>query len=256
VQSALAYDGLMRDFDSTLWRISEFERARDAGLVGPGTYVDRDTLLPTTLLGDLQRLEADPGNNDVLEVIAACLRNQEAALLYLSHGQYVWPVTLFPRQQLYHSPCDVSDIAAEASLARLKLISAEPPGVKPPGHSMHERVAAANKYRPIAPLLWAVALNGPRDALLTEISGKAVYRLLCRVDELPATIGALKPAAVRMRQQSASLRDIARWPGMSPQRAHRLLNALYLNGALMVTRSHPAARDEPTGWRSLFSRRR
>jgi hypothetical protein len=246
----------MRDFDSTLWRISEFERAREAGLVGPGTYADRDTLLPTTLLADLQRLEANPAANDVLEVIAACMRNREAALLYLAHGPYVWPVTLFPRQQLYHSPCDVTDISAEASLARLTLISAEPPGVKPPGHAIHERIAAAHKYRPVAPLLWAVALNGPRDSLLAEISGKAAYRLLARVDELPATIGALKPAAVRLRQESSSLRDIARWPGMSPQRASRLLNALYLTGALMVTRSHAAARDEPTGWRSLFSRRR
>jgi hypothetical protein len=245
----------MRDFDSTLWRISEFERAREAGLLDPHADVDRPTLLPTTLLADLQRLEADPSANDVLEVIAACMRNREAALLYLAHGPYVWPVTLFPREQLYHSPCDVSDISMEASLSRLTLISAEPPGVKPPGHPMRERIAAPDKYRPVLHLLWAVALNGPRETLLTEISGKAAYRLLGRVDELPAAIGALKPAAVRLRQETASLRDIARWPGMSPQRASRLLNALYLSGALMVTRSNPAARDEPKGWRSLFSRR-
>src|SRR4051812_37347932 len=115
----------MQDFDSTLWRISEFERAREAGRVGSGAHPDRPTLLPTTLLADLQRLETDPSANDVLEVIAACLRNREAALLYLAHGPYVWPVTLFPRQQLYHSPCDVSDISAEASLSGLTLISAE-----------------------------------------------------------------------------------------------------------------------------------
>jgi hypothetical protein len=246
----------MRDFDSTLWRISEFERAREAGLIGFGAHAHRDTLLPTTLLADLRRLEADPLANDVLEVIAACIRNREAALLYLAHGPYVWPVTLFPREQLYHSPCDVTNISDEASLSGLKLINAEPPGVKPPGHAMRERITAVDKYRPMASLLWAVALNGPRDTLLTEISGKAAYRLLCPVSELPAAIGALHPAAVRLRQASASLRDIARWPGMSPQRASRLLNALYLNGALMVTRSGLVAGEAPSGWRSLFSRRR
>jgi hypothetical protein len=246
----------MRDFDSTLWRISAFERARESGTASPDFGFDRPTLLPTTLMADLQRLEASPAGNDVLEVIAACIRNREAALLYLAHGAYVWPVTLFPKQNLYHSPVDVSDIAAETSLSRLKLISAEPPGVMPPGHTRHERVAAIDKYRPIASLLWAVALNGPREHVLGEIGGKAAYRLTGRIDELPGALGALQPAAVRLRQESASLRDIAAWPGMSPQRASRLLNALYLTGGLMITRSHPAARDEPAGWRGLFGRKR
>lgn len=246
----------MRDFDSTLWRISAFERARAADEASPGFGFDRPTLLPTTLMADLQRLEGTPAANDVLEVVAACIRNREAALLYLAHGPYVWPVTLFPTQQLYHSPVDVTDIAAETSLARLTLISAEPPGVMPPGHSRHERVAAIDKYRPLSALLWAVALNGPRDNLLGEIGGKAAYRLSSRIEDLPSALGALQPAAFRLRQDSASLREIAAWPGMSPQRAARLLNALYLSGGLMVTRSHPSARDEPAGWRSLFGRRK
>ncbi len=246
----------MRDFDSTLWRISAFERARAAGEASHGVGFDRPTLLPTTLMADLQRLEANPAANDVLEVLAACLRNREAALLYLAHGPYVWPVTLFPAQQIYHSPVDVSDIAAETSLARLKLISAEPPGVMPPGHPRHERVAASDKYRPLAALLWAVALNGPRDNVLGEIGGKAAYRLSGRIEDLPSALGALQPAAIRLRQDSASLREMAAWPGMSPQRAARLLNALYLSGSLMVTRSHPAARDEAPGWRGFFGRRK
>ena len=55
---------------STLWRISAFERAREAGQAGLFAG-DRPTLLPTTLLADLQQLESDPVNGDVLEVIAA-----------------------------------------------------------------------------------------------------------------------------------------------------------------------------------------
>jgi hypothetical protein len=41
------------------------------------------------------------------------------------------------------------------------------------------------------------------------------------------------------------LREIATWPGMSVERAARLVNALYLARSLMVMRSHPAARAEP-----------
>ena len=81
----------MKDFEpSTLWRISAFEQARNAGRLGPGDE-NRPTLLPTTLLADLQQLHNDPSNNDVLEVIGACVRNREAALLYLEHGTNVWP---------------------------------------------------------------------------------------------------------------------------------------------------------------------
>jgi hypothetical protein len=42
---------------------------------------------------------------------------------------------------------------------------------------------------------------------------------------------------------------------MSVERASRLLNALYLNGALLVSRSHPAARDAPVKWSRFFGRR-
>ena len=65
-------------------------------------------MLPTTLLADLDRLDADPANNDVLEIVAACMRHREAALLYLQYEELLWPVTLFPRSMLYHSPRDMA----------------------------------------------------------------------------------------------------------------------------------------------------
>jgi hypothetical protein len=107
---------------------------------------------------------------------------------------------------------------------------------------MHERVGRMEHYHPLKPLLWNIALNGPRNELLSEIAGHAAYRVtLSREDRLLAP-GALGPAADRLRRESVSLRDIAKWPGMSTDRACRLLNALYLTSALMVMRSHPAAR--------------
>ncbi len=248
----------MDTFDtSTLWRISDFQRAREAGQRGLSSADDRPTLLPTTLLADLQQLQRDPVNGDVVEVIAACLRHREPALLYLGYGDFVWPVTLFPREFLYHSPRDVADMGSGAALARLSLISAEPPGVRPPGHAMHERIASATKYHPMPALLWAVALNGPRSEVLTEIGGRVAYKLVSGgARDLPSSLGALRPAVVRLQQEASALRDIANWPGMSLPRASRLLNALYLTGALMISRSHPAANREKMSWRDFFGRRR
>jgi hypothetical protein len=247
----------MRDFeDSTLWHVSAFERLQLEGRQafqrsgGP-------TLLPTTLLADLRRLHADPDNDDVLEVMAACVRQREAALLYLKHDMLVWPVTLFPQHMLAHSPVDLVQEGSSTGFAMLKLLSAEPPGVRPPGHWMHERVANAQHYRPLAPLLWTVALQGPRSTLLSEIGGRAAYRLSSsRGDERPAAPGALAPAVQRLEREAVSLRDMAGWPGLSVERASRLLNALYLTGGLVVTRSHPAAREEPLRSGGFFSRRR
>lgn len=248
----------MNDFESsTLWRISAFQRARDAGQVGPDASEDRPTLLPTTLLTELQQLQDDPFNGDVLEVIAACMRTREAALLYFEHGSHVWPVTLFPGEYLYHSPRGACDMVEGAAMAKLRLLGAEPPGVRPPGDAMHDRVAGSERYRPLGSLLWAVALHGPRATVLTEIGGRAAYRLVSTSSrELPPSLGALASAVERLRTDAASLRDVAGWPGMSAERASRLLNALYLTGALMVSRTHPAARSEEKGWRGLLGRRR
>jgi hypothetical protein len=237
----------MRDFDdSTLWRISAFERMRlETGNSGFAALDGRATLLPTTLLADLQRLEADPQNRDVLELMAACLRHREAAVLLLQVDQFVWPVTLFPASMLYHSPRDLVQ-APITALAGIRVVDVEPPGVKPPGHWMHERVATADRYRPMVPLLWTLALQGPRRNLLVEIAGTAAYRALnAPTEQALAAPGAMGSAVERLRAQSASLREIAGWPGMSIERASRLVNALYLSQRLLVSRSHPAARAQP-----------
>jgi hypothetical protein len=244
----------MRDFeDSTLWRVSAFERVREHTGTSGFARLGGPTLLPTTLLADLRRLHRDPQSDDVLEVVAACMRHREAALLCLQLDQLVWPVTLFPQPLLFHSPRDLAE-ASDAGFAALTLLTAEPPGVRPPGHWMHERVAHAEHYRPLPPLLWELAMRGPRRTLLAEIGGRAAYRLMpsrLGAARLPAS-GALGPAMQRLQRASVSLRDMAGWPGMDVERASRLLNALYLTGSLLITRSHPAAREQPGLLRSLF----
>lgn len=234
--------------------MSDFERQRQAGMHDDA---GRPTLLPTTLLADLRRLEGSPAGGDPLEVVAACLRHQEAALLYLGIGSLVWPVTLFPRQEIYHSPRAAEDLRRSDDLAGMTFLSAERPGVRPPGHHQHERVAAPERYRPLRSLVWTLALHGPRHAPLAEIDGRATYRLSsAALRESTPLPGALAPAAERLRRAAAALPEIARWPGMSVERAGRLLNGLYLTGGLMVIRSHAAAREAPGAWRQWFARRR
>jgi hypothetical protein len=55
------------------------------------------------------------------------------------------------------------------------------------------------------------------------------------------TSGSLRLAVQQLRRQVASQREIASWPGMNRDRTTRLLNALYLQAGLIVSRSHPAA---------------
>ncbi len=253
----------MRNFDdTTLWRISSFERMQQETGTSGFARLDGPTLLPTTMLSELEKLERDPRGIDVLEMLGACMRHREAALLCLQHEELVWPVTVFPMHGLYHSPKDLSTASANG-LAGLKVLTAEPPGVQPPGHWDGERVGQTEQYHSLVPLLWFLALNGPRQTLLYEVRGPAAYRAIPGRDNRPKLSGVMGSALERLQHTTASLRQITAWPGMTEERACRLLNGLYLVSGLMVTRSHHAAREQ-LGQRkgflefasSLFGRRR
>ena len=238
----------MRDFeDSTLWRISEFERIRlRTGSSGYASLDHQHTLLPTTLQVDLAPLLSRGDGLDVIEVLAACMRNQEPALIYFECEGLVWPVTLFPAEGLYHSPRNII-AASDQSLASLRPNSVEPPGVRPPGHRMVERIASKDCYHALAPALWALALRSSSHTLAPGIGGAAAYRALRSpaAEGLP-TPGALGAAALQLHHHTAALTHIARWPGMSLERGVRLLNGLYLTSNLMVSRTHPKARSQPS----------
>jgi hypothetical protein len=207
--------------------------------------LERPSLLSSTLQAELHALERRERSADAVEVFAACLRLREPALVYLQVEEMVWPITVFPAENVYHSRHSLLR-AFEGGVVMLKAIGVEPPGAHPPGYSMHVRAAQSDCYHPLDPALWALALHGPRSSLLEEISGTAAYRVLRSPgsENLP-TPGALGPTVDRLRRETVALRGIAQWPGMSIDRAVRLLNALYLTSNLMVTRGHPSARAQP-----------
>ena len=236
-----------------LWPIAEFDALRQAPASPAHAGLQRQTRLATTLQAELRVLDRRRASADTLEVVAACVRLREPALVYLQCEGSVWPVTLFPEQMLYHSPRSLL-LGTRREMANLKALDVEPPGVRPPGHWMHERIAGDEAYHPLTSALWMLALQGPRTELLHEVSGTAAYRALRNpaAQDL-ATPGALGPAIERLRKESAPLRKIAGWPGMSVERASRLINGLYLTSNLIVSRAHHAAHPGMLHW--LFGRR-
>ena len=93
-----------------------------------------------------------------------------------------------------------------------------------------------------------MALRGSRERLLPEIDGTAAYRVapgvnLRGLEMTGIGAGRRRPPAPR----TCNLREMAEWPGLDRDRAMRLLNALYLQGGLIVSRMHPSAAS-PDGW--------
>jgi hypothetical protein len=239
--------------DQALWSISAFDALRNTPGTGAHAGLQRQTLIASTLQAELRTLERRKASSDALEVIAACVRLRESALVYLQCEGSVWPITLFPEQMTYHSPRSLLH-GTPGEISSLTTLDVDPPGVRPPGHWMHERIARADAYHQLTPVLWLLALQGPRVDLLHEIGGTAAYRAL-RIPAAPdlPTPGALGPAIQRLRTESAPLRKIAGWPGMSLERASRMLNALYLTSNLIVSRAHHSAQPGMLNW--LFGRR-
>lgn len=246
----------MRNFDdSTLWRISAYERMRaetgDSGFA----HLGQSTVLPTTLHAELTQLQHEDRAGDVLEVVAACMRHQESALVLLQHDGLVWPLSLFPREGVYHLPRPILASLVEGT-RDLQVLGVQPPGLRPPEHPDRERVAPRALYELLPPLLWALALLAPRAALLAPLAGAVHFRVTAGFEaDAAARAGALGAALQRLRLESASAAQIARWPGMDPERASRLLNGLYLQGGLMVlghrpTRPEPARSSLLERWRS------
>ncbi len=239
-------------FDSTipfgepeLPRASAFRRYLDelgaeSRRLGAGPRISRISQLSPSLRADLLRFERD-GGSEAMEILAACVRHSKRVTIHLKCGDWVVPLTVFPQERLIHCPMKLDELI-ERHLLELRVMHVEPALLRPPGDTDAALVGDAQLHHSLAPLLWEMAMRGPRRELLPEIAGPAVYRVSPGLDirALPAS-GVLKAAIERLRPQAANLNEIASWPALDKERAARLLNALYLQSGLIVSRSHPAA---------------
>ena len=224
--------------------LEEMERSGDID----GGHSRLSSLSPS-LMQDLQRFEQSrrPGEGlEVLQVMAACVRHARSLLIHLQDDNRVLPLTVFPTERLVHCPIRMEQFL-DTRLTELRVMHVEPAVLKPPGHSDAALVADPLFYAPLGPLLWELAMRGAREDLLPEIAGMAAYRIAPGVDLRGLNLnGSMAAAVVRLKRATTNLREIAEWPGFDRARATRLLNALYLQAGLMVSRTHPAATNE--GW--------
>ena len=203
--------------------------------------------LSPSLLQDLMRFDrAGSTHRELLEVLAACLRHTQPLSISAALGHQPLTLSIFPQQHQAHCQWSLAELLSH-DLKLLQVLQVQPASQRPSGSGDAAGADALAHSMPLDALLWGVALLGGRSTLLPELAGQAAYRLVPGVNlralEMPA---ALATASERLRGQSRNLREIASWPGLNAERAMRLLNALYLQSGLIVSRSHPAATNE--GW--------
>lgn len=231
-----------------LMRVSAFQRYLD-DLVRVGSVDANSTRLSSlspSLLQDLVRFERDGQQSEVLDVLAACLRHARPLTVNLQWAERVVPLTLFPSEKLVHCPVPMPQFLL-GRLGELQVMQVEPALLRAPGHRERSLVGEFQMYSPLAPLMWEMALRGARDVLLPEIAGTAAYRVSPGVNLRGLMMPSILTASIdRLRRRTCNLREMAEWPGLDRERAMRLLNALYLQGGLIVSRTHPAAAAE--GW--------
>jgi hypothetical protein len=240
-----------------LMRVSEFRRyLNDLATASTVTLADGSrqsqvgTLSPS-LLADLRRSKGADGH-EPLEVIAACIRHGKRVTVHLQCDAFALPLTIFPQEQWVHCPAGMLDFLY-ANLAQVSLLLIEPAVLRPPTED-EQADAGPVLHHPLGTVLWQLAMRGLRTTLLSDIAGPAAYRVTPGMDTSRLSLANAEAAAVyRLRRESATARTIAEWPGFDRLRATCLLNALYLQSGLIVSRSHPSAiRDS---WLSALGQR-
>lgn len=231
-----------------LMRVSAFERylhepggprAREVAAVGMG-----QPGLSPSLLADLSRFEHAGQASEALEVLAACVRHAQHVVIHLQMGDSVVPLTVFAVNRLVHCSVPLDTLLLNRP-TELRVMHVEPAVLRPPGDDVLSLVGEDQHYHSLRPVLWELALRGARGTLLPEIAGSVAYRMAPYVDLTGLRVAGALPAAIqKLEGERYTLREMADWPGFDTERASRLLNALYLQSALIVSRTRPAGFSE------------
>lgn len=220
-------------------------RVDNAGAPDAAVHTALSSLTPS-LLQDLQRFDPASPQRELLEVLAACLRHTQALALELDGPRGPLTLSLFPLDSMMHCALSIDELM-DSDLAQLQVVRVRPASLQPPANALLKRLGGQRGYVPLRPLLWVVALYGARDSLLPELAGQAAYRAAPSLNLSGLDVpGAMQLCITRLRRQTCNLGEVSRWQQIGPSRAMRLLNALYLQSGLIVSRSHPAATNE--GW--------
>ena len=212
----------------------------------PAAPPTRLSSLSPSLLQDLQRFDPSSPQRELLEVLAACLRHTQALAVELDGPRGRLTLSLFPLDSMLHCALSIDELR-DSGLALQQVVGVRPASLLPPANALGQRLGRQPAYLPLRPLLWLTALYGARDSLLPELSGQAAYRVAPSLNLAGLDVpGAMSRCIVQLRRHTCNLGEIARWHDIGIARATRLLNALYLQSGLIVSRTHPAATNE--GW--------
>jgi hypothetical protein len=226
-----------------LMRISSFRRYLDEldADAAHGGALSRLSTVSASLSQDLARFEQDGSSTEALATLAACMRHAQRVVVHLKSDDCVLPITVFPLERLGHCPLELSALLSQR-LSGWRVMHVEPAVLRPPGDPETALVGERHLHFSLGLLTWELAMRGEREELLPEIAGPAAYRIAPDLDvgRLGVT-GSLRAALDRLQRQNTNLRDMAEWPGLNRVRAIRLLNGLYLQSGLIVSRSHPEA---------------
>lgn len=194
---------------------------------------EEPSALGPSLLSDLGRFAEDPLEADLLPVVAASARHNSPLSLELDLGGTTCTLVLDPARQLYSCEVDLCALNDQA-LQQLRLVRVK--------SSTNESSDASPPLRlgSMRPLLWHLALRGAQQDLLPELAGS----VRCRLTKAMALTGLPVDGTTKrfMRQMSGapvSLDDLMEGEQVSRVRVQRIWNALYLQSALMVSRSYP-----------------
>ena len=190
------------------------------------------TLSPSLLL-DLKRFAEDPAEADLLAVVAASVRHGKPLSLALELDEQPLLLTLHPQRQIYYGSRDLCSLTDDA-LARVKMLRVEP-DVDP--KALLEGRAHIGSLRP---MLWHLALRGAQSRLLPEIAGPVRCRLALGVSLNGLPINGMNRRLIeRMKGAPVSVDDLLDGNLQGRLAIQRVWNALYLQSALMVSRSFP-----------------
>ncbi|MCC7150812.1 MAG: hypothetical protein IT501_02345 [Rubrivivax sp.] len=228
-----------------LMRASAFQRQIEQEReTGEDRLSTRLSALDPSLHQDLLRFEGRGRRSELLEVLAGAVRHASAVMVQMQLQRHVLTLSVYPVQRVVHCVLPMARFL-DSPLAELEVLRVEKALHPAPAWTALGASAAQAHCAPLTKVLWELALRGARDELLPEIAGHAAYRIAPTTDLAVLELsGSLASACTRLQRRTRSLREIAQWPGFDRARATRLLNGLYLQAGLMVSRTHPAATND------------
>lgn len=191
--------------------------------------------LGSSIWADLRRFEASPTGFDLLVVMAACMRHVHSLDIHIRMRGQLEVLSVYPQAQSFRCALDLCNLPAD-EMAALGLVHVEPaatllepvPGL-PPSPTL--------RTGQLRLLLWHMALHGGRSELLPEIAEPARFRLAPGLDLLSLPLNqSITWVLDKMQDKPLSVDELACDSALGRPGVVRLLNALYLQSGLIVTR--------------------